>query len=187
MKLSWEGLLGLIIDRPIVEETFSFSRSCWLHYNNGLLWSFNAIAFALISVRTLQRDKTRLFRGCMLRMLDKAIDWASWRVGVWVSEWMSGVSAWVSYWVSERASQRGREGGSGRASQRGREGGSGRARQRGREVGRERGTKWMSEWLSERKGRWDTFWLSVFPVRCGLPAPQKLGTFSRSPLAHWVP
>ena len=61
-KLSREGFLGFIIDRPIVKETFSFSRSCWLHYNNGLLWSFNAIAFALISVRTLQIDKDAIIQ-----------------------------------------------------------------------------------------------------------------------------
>ena len=186
MKLSWEGLLGLIIDRPIVKETFSFSRSCWLHYNNGLLWSFNAIAFALISVRTLQIDKDAIIQRLHVARLDKAIEWASWRVGGWVSEWVGWVCEWVTEWANERASEEGRVGVNERASEEGRVWVDERAKEEGK-GGRERGTKWMSEWLSERKGRWDTFWLSVFPVRCGLPAPQKLGKFSRSPLAHWVP
>ena len=138
--------------------TFSFSRSCWLHYNNGLLWSFNAIAFALISVSTLQRDKDAIIQGLHVARLDKAIDWASWRVDGWVSEWMSGVSVWVSYWVSERASQRGRKGGSERASQRGREGGREGAREGGREVaregGRERGSEGGTEGGSEGRSEW---------------------------------
>ena len=92
-RVSWEVWLGWswLLGRLDL-DLFSFPRSCWLHYNNGLLWSFNAIAFALISVRTLQRDKTRLFRG--------AIEWASWPVGGRVSEWVWWVSEWVSEWVS---------------------------------------------------------------------------------------